>query len=83
MLNLLLCNFDFPDRQVKEQSTNVKAENMISRVDSDRFLVILLESITCYKKDDSAAKIANNHAITSKERKRSRIATQGWNLKVL
>ena len=35
MLNLLFYNIEFTDGQVKEHSTNLIAENVLTRVDSD------------------------------------------------
>ena len=83
MLNSLLYDVEFPDGQVKEYSANLIAENMLTRVDSDGFSVTLLEAITDYNKDDTAVDIADKYVITSKGRRRLRMTTQGWKLKVL
>ena len=56
---------------------------MLTRADSDRFLVTLLEAITDYHKDETTVDVANKHVITSKERIRLRTSTQGWKLKAL
>ena len=53
MLNSLLYDVESPDGKVKEHSANIIAENMISIIDSDVFLVTLLEDITECKKDES------------------------------
>ena len=48
---------------------------MITRVDSDRFLVNLLEAITFCKKDDYSVEMADKHTITSKGRKMMQMTT--------
>ena len=83
MLNSLLYDVEFPDGQVKEYSANLIAENMLTRVDSDGFSITLLEAITDYHKDNTAVDIDDKYVITSKERRRLRMTTQGWKLKVL
>ena len=72
---------EFNDGYVKEDSANTIVESILARVDSDGFLVSLLEAITYYKNDDPAVKMANNHLITSMGRKRLRMATQNGILK--
>ena len=59
------------------------AENVLTRVDSDGFIVTLLEAIRDYKKDDPVVQMTDNRVITSEERKRMRKITQGWKLKVI
>ena len=66
----------------QECSANLIAENILVSVHSDVFYVTMLQAITDYNKDDAAIDIANKHVITSKGRRRSRIKTKGWNLKV-
>ena len=70
MLNFLLCNIEFPNSQVKEYSAYIIAENMLYRVDSDGFLVTMLEVIKDYAKDDTALDIANKYVVTPKGRQR-------------
>ena len=56
---------------------------MWTRVDSNRFIAILLETIASYKKDYFAVEMANKYVISSNGRKILQMTTQGWKLKVL
>ena len=53
MLNSLLCDVELPYGQVKGYSSNLIANEMLTRVDSDGFFVTLLESITDYNEDNT------------------------------
>ena len=44
-LKSILCDFEFFKGQVKEQAANVIADNILSRVYSEGFSLILVESI--------------------------------------
>ena len=68
ILNSLLYNTEFPDRQVKEYSANMIVENMLYGLDSNSFLVTMLEVITDYAKDNTTLSIANKYVVTPKER---------------
>ena len=83
MLKSLFHDVEFPDGQVKEYSANLIAENIPTRIDSDGFSVTLLEAITDYHKDNASVDIAHRYVINSKGRRRLRMTTQGWKLKVL
>ena len=83
MLNSFLHDVKFSDGQVKEHSSNLIVENILTRVDSDRFSLTLLEVITDQHEDNTAVDISDKHVMTSKRRRRLRITTQGWKLKVL
>ena len=73
----------FPDGLVKECLGNSTSENVLARVDSYAFSVILLEANADYHKDNAAVDIDNKCVITSKARKRLRMTTQGHKMKVL
>ena len=45
---------EFPDGEVKENSANVIAENLLSQVDDEVFLLTVFNSILEYTKDGSA-----------------------------
>ena len=68
MLKPLLCYVKFPDGKAKEHSDIIIAQKMLTREDSDRFIVILLKVITKHKKDDPEFKMADKYVITFKGR---------------
>ena len=49
---------------------NIIAEIILTRVNTDSFIITLLEALTDHKKDESAVNIADKHIITSKKRKK-------------
>ena len=84
ILKSSLYDVGIPDRQVKEYSSNLIVENILTRVDSDVFSITLLEAITNYHKDNTAVDIDDKYVITSKgRRRRLRMTIQGWKLKFL
>ena len=56
ILNTLVYNFEFPDREVKEYSANIIAENLLCQVDDEGFTLTVFDSILEYTKYDSAIK---------------------------
>ena len=44
-LNSIVHDVEFSDGQVKDHASNVIAENMLTRVDSEGFLLILINSM--------------------------------------
>ena len=53
LLNSMVYEFEFLDKQAKEYSgSSIKAESMLSQVDSKAFSMDLLKSILENKKDD-------------------------------
>ena len=54
ILNTLVYDVEFPDGEVKENSANVIAENLLSQVDDEVFLLTVFNSILEYTKDGSA-----------------------------
>ena len=66
MLNPLSHDVEFPNGQVKDYSVNLIAENILARVDSDKFSVTLLAAITDYNKYDTDVDIAYKHVVASK-----------------
>ena len=55
IMNSMIYEVEFPDRQVKEYSTNIIAENILSQADSDGYSMQLMQVIVDYKRDDSVA----------------------------
>ena len=54
-MNSIVYDVEFPDGQVKEYSSNLIADNIISQVDNDGFSKSLLEAIVDYRKDELIA----------------------------
>ena len=80
-LNTIIYDVKFPDGQVKEYSTNIIAENMLTQVDSDGYSLSLIDSIIDHQRDLSQAILMEDKHITTKSRqKRLRKTTKGWKL---
>ena len=54
ILNTLLYDVEFPDREVKEYSANVIAEKLISQADDEGFTLTVFDGILEHTKYDSA-----------------------------
>ena len=81
MLNSIIYEVEFPDRQVKEYSANMIAKNMLTQVDSDGFTMTMMAGIIDYKKDHATAVPKNDmYVVTSRGQKRLRKTTVGWKL---
>eukprot|EP00957_Ditylum_brightwellii_P071251 5416151-Ditylum_brightwellii.AAC.1 len=81
MMNTMVYNVEFPDRQVREYAANIIAENMLTQVDSDGHTKTLMESIVDYKKDEAVAMAKNDmYVVTPQGQKRAHKTTQGWRL---
>ena len=65
-LNSVMYEVEFIDGQVKEYGANIIAENMLSRVDSDGYSLMLMEGIVDYRKDESVAISMEDKYITTK-----------------
>ena len=67
--------------RVKEYGTNIIPENMLTKVDSDRYSLSLMDSIIDHQRDLSQAIPTEDKHITMKSRqKRLRKTTKGWKL---
>ena len=72
---------EFVDGQIREYSTNVIAENMLSRVDSEGFSTTMMEGIVDYQQDESKAiPKEDNYIIARTGQKRMQQTTTGWDL---
>ena len=58
--------------QAKDHSTSVIADTTLERFDSEGFSFVLMESIACWKKDETAAGVVQKHVITSNSQRRPR-----------
>ena len=83
ILNTLVYDVEFPDGEVKEYSANVIAENPLSQVDDEGFLLTVFDSILEYTKDDSAIEKKDLYFKTRSGKKRMRKTTCGWEFLVL
>ena len=79
-LNTIIYDVEFPDGQVKEYSTNIIAENMLTQVDSDGYSLSLIDSIIDHQRDLSQAiPMEDKHIMTKSGQKRLWKTTKGWN----
>ena len=80
-LNTITYDVEFPDGQVKEYGTNIIAENMLTKVDSDGYSLSLMDSIIDHKRDPSQAiPMEDKHIATKSRQERLRKTTKGWKL---
>lgn len=63
--NTLVYDIRFLNGEIKEYDDNVIAKNIYAQVDSDCFSRSIIDSITDYRKDDTAAKRDNMHITTT------------------
>ena len=83
IMNLIVCEVDFPDKQVRDYSVNILAHNMITQVDHKGYSTTLMNSIVDYKKYDVLAiSNADKYVITWRGRRQLRKSTVGWKLLV-
>jgi hypothetical protein len=81
ILNLIVYEVEFPDRQVKEYSANTIAENMLIQVNSDGFTLTLMEGIVDYRKDKATSVSKQDmYVVTRQGQKRLRKTTTGLKL---
>ena len=82
-MNSIIYDVEFPDGTIKEYSTNVIAENMLSQVDSDGFTVTVMEGIIDHKVDaNNAVQKVEKYISTHSGQKKLRKTTTGWKLLV-
>jgi hypothetical protein len=55
MLNSIVYEVEFSDRQTREYAANMIAENMLSQVDTDGYSTTLMQGIVDFKKDEYVA----------------------------
>eukprot|EP00957_Ditylum_brightwellii_P045944 3485390-Ditylum_brightwellii.AAC.1 len=81
MMNMMIYDVEFPDKQVCKYAANIIAENMLTQVDSDRCAKTLMESIVDYKTDEAVALAKNDmYIVTPRGQKKACKKTQGWRL---
>ena len=83
ILNTLVYDVKFPDREVNEYSVNVIAENLLSQVNDKGFLLTVFDSIIEYTKDDISIEKKDLYFKTRSGTKRMRKTTCGWKFLVL
>ena len=78
ILNSIIYDIEFPDGQVKEYSANILAENMLSQVDDNGHNRLMMDAITDFKKDPTAAPMEDKYLFTTTGQRRLRKMTLGW-----
>ena len=80
-LNTITYDVEFPNDQFKEYSANIINENMLTKVDSYRYSLSLMDSIIDHQRDPSQAIPIEDKYITTKSgQKHLRKTTKGWKL---
>ena len=77
ILNSIIYDIEFPDRQVKEYSANILAENMLSQVDDNGHNQLMMDAITNFKKDLTAVLMEDKYLFTMTAQCRLRKMTLG------
>ena len=80
LLNTLQYEVEFPDREIREYSANLIAENIYAQVDAHGHAHTLLDSIIAYDKDANALSHKDEYFTTNQGTRRRRKTTTGWNL---
>ena len=82
-MNSIVYEVELPDKQVREYSANIIAQNMITQVDHEGYCTTLMNGIGDYKKDDAVnISKAEKYFITRRGPRQLRKSTLGWNLLV-
>ena len=80
-LNTITYDIEFPNGQAKEYGTNIIAENMLTQVYSDGYILSLMDSIIDHQRVPSQAiPIEDKYIMTKSGQKRLRKTTKGWKL---
>ena len=83
ILNTVLYNVEFPDRQVREYAANVVVENMLTQVDSNGFTLTMMKGIIDFKMDPAVAIPKDEKYLIMKSgQQQLRKTTSGWKLLV-
>ena len=83
VLNTLAYDVEFPDREVREYIANIIVENMLTRVDSDGYITIVLDCVFDFEKDNTTYEIKDRYLYEKNSRRRLQKSIQGQKLKVL
>ena len=78
ILNSIIYDVEFPDRQVKEYAANILAENMLLQVDDNGHNQLMMDAIIDYKKDPTAVLMENKYLFMMTGQRRLRKTTLGW-----
>ena len=82
-LNSIFYEVEIPDSQVKEYSTNIVAQNMLTKMYYEGLSMMRRKSIADYKKDDSALDKKDKYVVTRRNKFQLRNTTQGWKLLII
>ena len=78
ILNSIIYNVEFPDRQVKEYLPNIPTENMLSQVDDNGNNQLMMDAIIDFKKDPTAVLMEDKYLFTMIGQCRLRKTTLSW-----
>ena len=83
LLNSIIYEIEFPDRQIKKYTANVIAENILSQIDTDGFATVFFDNIIDYKKSNNTVNKSDRYLYDRKNRKRLKQTTVGQKLLVV
>ena len=79
----MIYEVDFPNGDVKEYSSNIIAENMLTKFISYGYPLTMMKGILDYKRDDAVAITERDmYVITNRVQNKTRKTTIGWKLLV-
>jgi hypothetical protein len=82
-MNFIVYEVEFPDGELKEYAANILAENMLSQVDHEGHIIMLMRDIIDYKRDEAmAVSMEDKYFTTRSGQRRLRKTTQGWSFLV-
>ena len=70
VLNTPIYDTEFLDREAREYTVNIIAENILTRVDSDRHIIMALDYILDFEKDETAYGIKDKYIYEKSNRRR-------------
>ena len=77
----MIYKVELPDVQIKEYAANIIEENMLTQVESNWFVLTILNTIIYKQKDESVAVLESGmYVATLQRQKRYRKTTVGWSL---
>ena len=71
----MIYNVEFSDRTLKQYSTNLIAENMLTQVDDNGFTMTMMQGIIDHNMNTTMVSICDSHVITRHGRKRLKKTT--------
>ena len=82
-MNSIVYEVEFPDKQVRDYSANIIAQNKITQVDHEGYSTTMMNRIVEYNKYDAVSiSKADKYVITRRGRRQLRKSTVVWKLLV-